>query len=106
MAQKGLRFCPNCGSTRVEPDTSNRAETYFSGGNPNNWSCKDCDYTGIMPEGDPEKDYESSSEEIEFNPEEEYSREYTGFGKGYLKYLIYVLLPATIIYILFRLMTQ
>ena len=99
------RFCPNCGSTWVEPDTSNRAEVYFSGGNPNKWQCNNCNYTGLMPEGDPEQDFESKrssqNEEIKFEPEEEYPREDIDFGIGYLKYVLYVSLPAIMIYVLY-----
>lgn len=106
---KEIRFCPNCGSTWVEPDTSNRAEVFFSGGNPNKWQCNDCDYTGLMPEGDPEQDFEKSSEEadsIQFEPDEEYPREDTGFGKGYLKYLIYISLPVLTAYFIYISLTQ
>lgn len=95
-----IRFCPNCGSTWVEPDTSNRAEVFFSGGNPNKWQCNDCGYTGLMPEGDPDQDFnkETDEDEIEFNPDEDYPPEDTGFGRGYLRYILYVLLPAMAIY--------
>lgn len=96
------RFCPNCGSTWVEPDTSNRAEVAYSGGNPNKWQCKDCGYVGLMPEGDPKQDFEKDAqyenEDIEFEPGDEYPRKDTDFGIGYLKYLVYVLLPVLLIY--------
>jgi rubredoxin len=98
MKQK--RFCPNCGSDWVEPDTSNRAEVYFSGGNPNKWKCRECGYVGIMPEGDPEEDFQENPEKeesIEFEPEEEYTREDTSFGPAYVKFIIYILLPFMII---------
>jgi ribosomal protein S27AE len=102
------RFCPNCGSTWVEPDTSNRAEVYFSGGNPNKWQCNNCDYTGLMPEGDPKvdlskEDSENSEEDIKFEPEEEYPRKDIGFGIGYLKYLIFILFPALTLFIAYNL---
>ncbi|PSG98868.1 MAG: hypothetical protein BRC29_01945 [Nanohaloarchaea archaeon SW_7_43_1] len=112
MGQK-VKFCPNCGSTDVEPDTSNRAEIYFSGGNPNKWKCNECGYTGLMPEGDPEKDFnleqnfegeedqESVEKGIKFEPNENYPREYTGFGKGYLKFVLYIFIPSTIIYLIY-----
>ena len=106
---KEKRFCPNCGSTWVEPDTSNRAEVFFSGGNPNKWQCNDCGYTGFMPEGDPEKDFNSSKEDgeqIEFQPDEEYPREDTGFGIGYLKYLAYISLPILIVYAVYILFSS
>lgn len=105
---KETRFCPNCGSTWVEPDTSNRAEIAYSGGNPNKWQCNECGYTGLMPEGDPEQDFDVEIDEdnsIDFDPDESYPREDTGFGKGYLKYLIYVLIPAAILYGLYVLLT-
>lgn len=105
MAEE-IRFCPNCGSTRVEPDTSNRAEVYFSGGNPNKWQCNNCGYTGLMPEGDPEQDFSETEEDIEFQPNKEYPREDIDFGVGYLKYLLYISLPFLIIYILYLLLTQ
>jgi len=99
------RFCPNCGSTWVEPDTSNRAEVYFSGGNPNKWQCNNCDYTGLMPEGDPDQDFKQkgseSDEDIKFEPEEEYPREDTEFGVGYLKYILYISLPLLLIYAIY-----
>lgn len=113
------RFCPNCGSTHVEPDSSNSAEIAFSGGNPNKWSCRKCGYTGMMPEhaeaetGDevpesllnPEEDGEAE-QEISFEPNEEYPREDLGFGRGYLKYLLYISLPAVVIYYGYRLLIQ
>lgn len=110
-----IRFCPNCGSTSVEPDSSNRAEIAFTGGNPNKWSCRECGYTGMMPEHSPsDNEAEHQPEEvnkdqepkIEFEPEEEYPREDLGFGKGYLKYILYISLPATIIYLVYRLLIQ
>jgi ribosomal protein S27AE len=95
------RFCPNCGSEWVEPSTSNRAEQFFSGGNPNRWQCNDCDYTGLMPvKEDSEKD-NGESGEIGFEPGKEYGREYTGFGPAYIKYILYVTLPLMAIYYLY-----
>ncbi len=96
------RFCPNCGSTWVEPDTSNRAYASI-GGNTNTWQCNDCNYTGVMPEGDPEE-LDEEQEKIEFEPDEEYPREDTGFGTAYLRYLIYIVLPVITIYILYKLL--
>lgn len=98
MASK-RRFCPNCGSTHVEPDTSNGAEVAVSGGNLNRWQCRDCGYTGLMPEGNPNADQDGDGkQDIEFEPKENYSRTYTGFGRGYLKYWIYIGIPALILY--------
>lgn len=97
------RFCPNCGSTWVEPDTENRAETAFTGGNPNMWHCRECDYTGIMPEGDPDADYDNDGEpDIEFANKSVHPRLDTGFGQTYRKYLIYVFLLLTAFYISYR----
>lgn len=96
------RFCPNCGSLRVEPDTSNRAETAFSGGNPNRWKCRECGYNGMMPTGDPDEDDEDQNvEEMDFEPGEKYSREETEFGKAYLKYLVYITLPVLLGYLVY-----
>lgn len=100
MSKENIRFCPNCGSTWVEPDTSNRAEVAYSGGNPNKWKCNDCEYTGLMPIGDPEEDFDTA-ETLEFDPGKEYPREDTGFGIGYAKYLIYIVLPAIILYVFY-----
>lgn len=97
------RFCPNCGSTWVEPDTSNRAYVAWGGGNTNSWKCNSCNYTGIMPEGEPE-DFEEETENVEFKPDEEYPREDTGFGKAYLLYLFYVMIPILGIYVLYKLL--
>lgn len=91
---RDIKFCPQCGSTNVEPDTTNSAEIAFSGGNPNHWRCNECDYTGIMPEGDPEEDFDKeSADDITFDLEDDYQRVDLHFGKGYLKYLIYITLP-------------
>lgn len=67
------RFCPNCGSTHVEPDTSNGWAMATFGGNPNQWMCRECDYTGFMPSGNPEEDF-AKEEDIEFEPGEKYNR--------------------------------
>ncbi len=91
------RFCPNCGSTNVEPDTTNAASIAAQGGNLNKWKCNECKFTGMMPEGEPEED-------MKFEPGEEYSREDTGFGRAYLKYLVYIALPFTVLYLYYRLL--
>jgi len=95
-----IRFCPNCGSTEVEPDTSNAAYVAEAGGNPNSWECNNCDYTGLMPEGSPQD--RSESEEIDFEPGENYSRHDTGFGKGYYRYILYVLVPLVLALLIAR----
>jgi len=90
------RFCPNCGSDWVEPDTENAAAIYFHGGNPNQWKCNKCNYTGFMPAGDPEE-----NKEIDFEEKDKYPQIDTKFGRGYLKYLIYIVLPFTILYLIY-----
>lgn len=95
---KKKRFCPNCGSDWVEPDTSNRAEVYFSGGNPNKWKCRNCNYTGLMPEGDPEDNSSEHENEIEFSPDQNVEKLDTGFGIAYAKYILYIVIPALLIY--------
>ncbi len=97
--EEEIRFCPNCGSTNVEPDTSNAAYVGEAGGNPNTWRCNDCEYTGIMPQNS--QSGEDFDEEIDFEPPEKYPREDIGFGKAYLKYLLYIALPLLLIYLLY-----
>lgn len=41
---------------------------------------------------------------MKFEPGEEYSREDTGFGRAYLKYLVYIALPFTVLYLYYRLL--
>ncbi len=94
------RFCPNCGSQNVEPDTSNAAYVAEAGGNPNEWTCNDCGYTGLMPEGDPE----NAEGNIDFEPDDDYQRVDISFGRGYLKYLLYVAIPLVILILLIRLL--
>lgn len=98
MKTDSVRFCPNCGSTWVEPDTSNRAEVFFSGGNPNKWMCRECGYKGLMPEGDPDEDFdEEFSEETDFRPEKVEQVD-TDFGIAYMKYVTYILIPLLALY--------
>ncbi|MFB6116584.1 MAG: hypothetical protein ABEK10_03670 [Candidatus Nanosalina sp.] len=92
------RFCPNCGSENVEPDTRRTnvlGEMIFD---QNKWVCNDCGYTGIMPSGDPEQDFDKD-EEIEFENADEEGID-TDAGKGYLKYELYILIPLTVLYLL------
>ncbi|MFB6203291.1 MAG: hypothetical protein ABEK01_02265 [Candidatus Nanohaloarchaea archaeon] len=72
--------------------------TAYGGGDPVNWQCRSCGYTGPMPEGEPPED-------AEFEVEESYSREYTGFGPAYAKYVFYVVLPILAFYLLLRTFT-
>ena len=92
------RFCPNCGSTSVEPD---QRKTNMLGeiiANPNKWYCRECNYTGLMPEGNPE-DYEEDIKDLEFDENEQPDID-TDLGRGYTKYVLYVVLPITIIYLI------
>ena len=94
------RFCPNCGSVHVEPDTSNGWAMATFGGNPNQWMCRDCDYTGFMPAGDPDKDF-SEDEEIEFEPGEEYNRVDVEATPKFLIYFAATILILTVLYLLY-----
>jgi len=89
------RFCPNCGSDNVEPDTSHTNVLGDMMFNQNKWRCKECDYTGIMPEGEAE-------EETEFEQTEQKTVD-SSAGKAYFKYIIYVLIPLSIVYIAYLL---
>ena len=68
-----MRFCPNCGSTSVEPDTAlNKALGGI--GDTNTWRCNNCDFSGPIPQGKTGQDTEEDGEvEFEDKPEE-YSR--------------------------------
>lgn len=87
------RFCPNCGSENVEPDfrrTNVLGEMMF---NQNKWVCNECDYAGIMPSGEPDKD-------TEFDETEQETVDKSA-GKAYSKYLLHVFIPLTLLYILY-----
>ena len=87
------RFCPNCGSINVEPDfrrTNVLGEAIF---NQNKWFCKECDYTGIMPAGEPEEDTEF--EEVE---QETIDR---SAGRAHSRYFFYIFIPLTVLYIIY-----
>ncbi len=96
------RFCPNCGSTNVEPD---QRKTNMLGeiiANPNKWVCNECNYTGLMPKGSPEE-YAEDIEDLEFDETEQPDID-TDLGRGYLKYVMYVTLPITVIYLIILLL--
>lgn len=100
------RFCPNCGSTHVEFDTDHTNVIGEIIANQNQWLCNECGYRGLMPSGDPEEfkeELEEEDEEIEFDPVEQETVD-TAFGKAYFKYFVYISLPVTVLYILFRLL--
>lgn len=98
------RFCPNCGSENVEPDTRRTnvlGEMIF---NDNKWLCNECGYTGLMPTGDPEEDFDEEESRTEFEEADGVGDEEgvdTDAGKGYLKYELYVLIPLTVLYIIY-----
>ena len=87
------RFCPNCGSRKVEPDTRHTnvlGEMIF---NPDKWYCRECDYTGLMPtDEDTEEGDLPEEEEIRFEPSKNEKID-TDAGKAYTKfYLILIIL--------------
>lgn len=105
MMEKNQRFCPNCGSTKVEFDTDHTNVIGEMIANQNKWLCNDCGYRGLMPEGDPEEfeeGLEKESEELEFDPVEQETVD-TTFGNAYFKYFVYISLPAMIVYAIFKL---
>ena len=91
------RFCPNCGSEDVEPDTSHSnvlGEMIF---NQNKWVCNECGYSGLVPEGEPE----AETEDLEFEAiEQDRSIDSSG-GSAYFEYVIYILVPLTLGYMLY-----
>jgi len=89
------RFCPNCGSRKVEPDTRHTnvlGEMIF---NPDKWYCRECDYTGLMPTEENLED-EEKKEGIEFDPQENKKID-TDAGKAYTKFYI-ILIVLGLIY--------
>ncbi|MFB6204788.1 MAG: hypothetical protein ABEJ75_04030 [Candidatus Nanohaloarchaea archaeon] len=88
------RFCPNCGSQNVEPDTRHTnvlGEMMF---NQNKWLCNNCGYTGIMPEGDPQGEFEPKEQE----PVD------TDAGRGYFKYIMYLVIPFFLLLVVLRIL--
>lgn len=83
MAQKE-RFCPNCGSRDVEPDTRHTNVLGDMMFNQDKWLCNECGYTGLMPVGDPE--------DTEFEPEEQKSID-TDTGVGYARLFAWISIP-------------
>lgn len=56
------RFCPNCGSTDTEPNIQDIWGFRFTN---STWNCKNCEYSGLMPEGNPENySFDRSDEEL------------------------------------------
>jgi ribosomal protein S27AE len=92
------RFCPNCGSIQVEPDnrhTNVLGEFIF---NQDKWLCRECGYTGLMPETAGKT---NEFENIEFDPVEQEEKIDTDAGRGMAKYYIYILIPALILYYIY-----
>ncbi|QGA80781.1 hypothetical protein [Candidatus Nanohalobium constans] len=96
-----IRFCPNCGSTKVEPDSS---RTNMIGGiisKSDQWLCRECEYRGMIPKSAPEKIKENSGE-IKFentsNSEIEAST-----SRAYFRYFLYVGLPLSLVYLITKL---
>jgi len=104
--EQNQKFCPNCGSTNVEFDTDHTNVIGEIIANQNQWLCNECGYRGLMPEGDPEefeKGLEEENVEVEFDPVEQETVD-KSLGSAYFKYFIYISLPITLLYILFRLL--
>lgn len=96
------RFCPNCGSFDVGPDTSRTnvlGEMMFDN---DKWLCNECGYRGIMPEAyeDKEEEVEYDEEKIEFEQKDQETVDKNA-GKAYFKYVFYIILPLTVLYILY-----
>ncbi|QKQ97937.1 hypothetical protein GKQ38_00160 [Candidatus Nanohaloarchaea archaeon] len=97
------RFCPNCGSTNVEFDTSHTNQLGELIANLNKWKCNECDYRGPMPSGDPEKQ-EEELEDIEFEPVKQEKID-TDLGEGEIGILQYITIPFLIIAALYFILT-
>lgn len=82
----------------MEPDnrhTNVLGEFIF---NQDKWLCRECGYSGLMPETS--NTGERDMEEIQFEPVEQETVD-TDAGKGMVKYYAYVLLPALIVYYIY-----
>jgi ribosomal protein S27AE len=90
------RFCPNCGSEDVEPDTRHTNVLGDLMFNPDKWLCNECSYTGLMPEGE-------IDEEFDYSPQEQ-SKIDTDAGRGYLKVEILLISIVVVFAILFVLL--
>lgn len=71
-------FCPNCGSRDAEP---RHDQLWGFTKSPNIWECKNCGYTGLMPQGDPRED------DAEFEPGDEYPLETRTGTRNWYVYL-------------------
>jgi len=69
---------------------------------PDKWLCNNCNCTGLISKGSPE-DYEEEVQEMELKENEQSSID-TDLGKAYLKYVIYISIPLTILYIIANLL--
>lgn len=86
------RFCPNCGSNKVEPDnrrTNILGEMIF---NPDKRYCRKCEYTGLMPSKE-QNDQENG--DIEFEPNENEKID-TDAGRAYAKYYVLLIILSLI----------
>lgn len=103
---KEIRFCPNCGSTNVDFDTSHTNVIGEMISNQNQWVCQECDYRGLMPQGNPKKfeqGLEDEDENIEFEPVQQEVLD-TSLGSAYFKYFVYISVPIITIYTIFKLL--
>ena len=92
----GERFCPNCGSKDVEPDTRHTNVLGDLMFNPDKWLCNECSYTGLMPEGD-------SDEKVKYEPQNQEKVD-TDAGRGYLRMEILLISIAIVFAVLFVLL--
>ena len=89
-----MRFCPNCASTDVRPDTT--VSRGLGGiGDSSGLECNECGYTGVMPSGSQE-DYDDE-DSIEFEENNEYRRGFEGRDLGLGKLLLFVLVVIVLI---------
>lgn len=79
------RFCPNCGSNRVEPyhDFGKNVGALLF--NLDGWKCKDCSYTGMMPTRS-----EEGEDKLDFEPVEQETLDYSYHGLTLRSYQVIV----------------
>ena len=85
------RFCPNCGGKDIKPDMS--GTTSFSHGNITDWICNNCGYTGVMPTGEPDEDFEFDEPEPVEEAEDQPSI------KNYILFILLFVLTLTLLYL-------
>lgn len=81
------RFCPNCGSNKVEPYQDHGKDFGALLFNLDEWKCRECDYTGIMPTRS-----EDGERELTFQPKLQEREDYSIEGLGKYLYQITVII--------------